>query len=194
MIWLLIHNQLVGVMSVYGPQTGRGEVDKIVFRDALERMMGLVEVMLCVAGYFNAHVGVRGMGDEECMGNFGWGSRNREGNALVELCLRNGMVVAGSFFQKRASHKITYRSGRHKTEVDLLVVRKDQLWRVKDCKIIAGEHVTTQHKLLVFVIRFQKRKAMRVKGVSRIMFWRGGSGSITHFVHWHGVQGPAVVP
>ena len=45
--------------------------------------------------------------------------------------MRNGMVVAGSFFQKRDSHKVTYRSGNHKTELDLLVVRRQQLCRLK---------------------------------------------------------------
>ena len=173
LMWVLLNNQLVGIMSVYGPQTGRPEADKIAFRDALERMMGRVEegTMLCIAGDFNAHVGIRGDGEEECVGNFGWGTRNREGNELVELCLRNGMAVAGSFFQKRDSHKISYRSGLHKTEVDLLVVRKGQLWRVKDCKILAGEHVTTQHKPLVFVLRLQKRKVVREVGQKVIKWW-----------------------
>ena len=79
LMWILIKNQLVAIMSVYGPQTGRGEADKVAFRDALETMMGRVEdgIMLCVAGDFNAHVGVRGIGEEECVGNFGWGTRNR---------------------------------------------------------------------------------------------------------------------
>ena len=40
------------------------------------------------------------------------------------MVMRNGMVVAGSFFQKRDSHKVTYRSGNHKPELDLLVVRR----------------------------------------------------------------------
>ena len=54
------------------------------------------------------------------------------------------LVVAGTFFQKKESHKITYRSGRHRTELDLLVVRQHQPRRVKHCKALAGECVTTQ--------------------------------------------------
>ena len=30
----------------------------------------------------------------------------------------------GTFFQKKESHKITYRSGRHKTELDLLICKR----------------------------------------------------------------------
>ena len=61
----------------------------------------------------------------------------------MEMLKRNGLVVAGTFFQKKESHKITYRSGRHKTELDLLVVRQQQLRRVKYCKALAGEYVTS---------------------------------------------------
>ena len=102
------------------------------------------QTMLCVAGNFNAHIGVVEPGDEESIGRFGWGTRNREGRELEEMLRRNGLAVAGTFFQKKERHKITYRSGRHRTELDLLVVRQHQLRRVKHCKALAGECVTTQ--------------------------------------------------
>ena len=132
MAWLIIRKQMMCVMSVYGPQTGRMEAEKEEFRDALERIMGLVEleVMLRIAGDFNAHVGVVKPGEEESVGRFGWGARNREGRALVELVARNGLAVASSFFQKRESHNITQSSGQHNAELDLLIVRKPQLWNI----------------------------------------------------------------
>ena len=55
------------------------------------------------------------------------GTRNQEGQALVELMARNGLAFVGSFFQKQESHKITYRSGHHRTELDLVLIRKQQL-------------------------------------------------------------------
>ena len=93
----------------------RIQAEKQEFREALERMMGMVdlEVMLCIAGDFNVHMGVAESGEEEYFSKFGWGMRNREGQELVELVARNAMARAGSFFQKRESHKITYRSGQH---------------------------------------------------------------------------------
>ena len=117
---------MVCVISVYGPQTGHIEAENQEFRDALERMMGIVEleVMLCISGNFNAHVGVAKPSEEECVGKFVWEMRNREGQELVELVARNGMARADSFFQKRESHKIAYRSGQHRTELDLMVGRK----------------------------------------------------------------------
>ena len=70
------------------------------------------------------------------------------------------------------SHKITYRSGRHKTELDLLVVRQHQLRRVKDCKALAGEYVTTQHKPVVFEVRMKKWKEKRTMGPKNIKWWK----------------------
>ena len=37
--------------------------------------------------------------------------------------------------------KISHRSGQHKIELDQQVVRWQQMWRVRDCKAIADEHV-----------------------------------------------------
>ena len=96
----------------------------------------------CIAVDFNAHVGVVEPGEEESVGRYGWGARNREGRVMVELVARNGLAVASSFFQKRESHNVTCRSGQHKTELDLLIVRKQQLWKIKDCKAVS--HSTSQ--------------------------------------------------
>ena len=113
MAWLMIRKQIMCIMYVHGPQTGTMQAEKVEFRDALEKMIVLVEleVMLCIAGDFNAHVGVVEPGEEESVGRYGWGARNREGRALVELVSRHWLALASSFFQKRESHKITYKSG-----------------------------------------------------------------------------------
>ena len=52
MAWMVVQRQIVCVMSVYGPQTGRTGAEKQEFREALEWMMGMFELpmMLCIAG------------------------------------------------------------------------------------------------------------------------------------------------
>ena len=100
---------------------------------------------------------------------------------LVEMVMRNGMVLAGSFFQKRDTHKVTYRSGNHKTELDLLVVRRQQLCRIKYCKVIAGEYVTTQHKPVVFIVRMQRTRKSRMHGRKTIKCWKCTEGMIDEY-------------
>ena len=87
-------------------------------------------------------------GEEESVGRYGWGARNEDCRNMVELLARNGLAVASSFFQKLDSHKVKYRSGQHKTKLYMLEVRKQQLWKIKDCKAVAGEHVTTYEVLI----------------------------------------------
>ena len=126
----MIRQHMVCVICVYRPQTGTTET----FRAEMERLVGLSDgqTVLRVADDFNLHIGVVEPGDEESIGRFGRGTMNREGRELVEMLRRNWLAVAGTFFQKKESHKITYMSDRDKTELELLVVRQQQLRRVKD--------------------------------------------------------------
>ena len=71
--------------------------------------------MLFIAGDFIAHVGVVEPGEEESVSIYRWGVWNRQSRAIVELIARNGLALASSFFQKRESHNIKYRSGQHHT-------------------------------------------------------------------------------
>ena len=102
------------------------------------------------------------------------GKRYREGREPVEMLRRNGLAVAGTFFQKKKSHKITHWSGRRNTELELLVVRQQQLRRAKDCKALVGEYVTTQHKSVVFEVRMKKWKEKRTMGPNNKLL-SGGS-------------------
>ena len=64
------------------PDVGRTEAEKEAFKEEVERLAGLSDgqTMLCVAGDFNAHIGVVEPGDEESIGRFGWvqGTGKRE--------------------------------------------------------------------------------------------------------------------
>ena len=105
--WRMIRQQMPRVFCIYGPQTGRTGAKKEAFREEVERLAGLSDgqTMLCVAGDFNAHIRVVEPGDEESTGRFGWGTMHREGRELEETLRRNGLAVAGTFFQKKESQK-----------------------------------------------------------------------------------------
>ena len=164
----------VCVICVYGPRTCRTKAEKEAFREEVERLAGLSDgqTMQCIAvccGRFQCtHRCGWSRGRRKHLGRFGWGTINREGWELVEMLRGNGLAVAGTFFQKKESHKITNRSGRHNT----LVVRQQQLRGVNDCKALAGEYVTTQHKPVVFEVRMKKWKEKRTMGPKNIKWWK----------------------
>ena len=71
------------------------------------------------------------------------------------------------------------------TELYLLIVRKQQLKRIKDDKAVVGEHARTHHMSVVFVmckLKMRKAKSMDRKTIMRWKFkdnvvrksmWRG---------------------
>ena len=89
---------------------------------------------------------------------------------------RIGVATVGSFFHKCESHKITYRSRKHKTKLDLVLIRKQQLWKNKSCNAIAGEHTTTQHKPVVFVVRMKRTTPNKIVGRKTIKWWKCRDG------------------
>ena len=89
-----------------------------------------------------------------------------------EMLARNQLVVVNSFFKKRESHKITYRSGNNITEIDLLIVRSCRRNKVRNCKILAGEHITSQHKPLVYEMWIGRDKQRRRKQRQVIRWWK----------------------
>ena len=53
-----------------------------------------------------------------------------------------------------------------------MVVRQQQLKGVKDCKALAGEYVTKQHKPVAFEVCMKKWKEKRIMGPKHIKCWK----------------------
>ena len=90
----------------------------------------------------------------------------------MEMLARNQLVVVNAIFQKRESHKITYISGNNRTEIELLIVRSCQRNKIRDYKVLAGEHITSQHKPLVYEMWIGRDKQRRRKQRQVIRWWK----------------------
>ena len=64
--------------------------------------------------------------------------------------------IMNTFFKKREEHLITYKSGSSRSQIDLFFVRSAHKRVFKDCKMIPGESLTTQHRVLILDIQFKK--------------------------------------
>ena len=89
----------------------------------------------------------------------------------MEMLARNQLVVVNSF-QKRESLNITYRGGNNRTEIDLPIVRSCKRNNVRDCKVLAGEHITSQHEPLVYEMWIGRNKQRRRKQRQVIRWWK----------------------
>ena len=62
-------------------------------------------------------------------------------------------MIANTFFRKRQSHLVTFSSGQYFSQIDFVLTRRDKQTCVY-CKVIPGECVVVQHKLVVAGFRF----------------------------------------
>ena len=67
----------------------------------------------------NGHVGR----DADGYGGMGFGTRNAEGERILEFGDAVGMVVCNTLFKKEDSKLITYHSGDNRSMIDYLMVR-----------------------------------------------------------------------
>ena len=61
---------------------------------------------LFIEGDLNGHVGF-----EAVHGGFGYGSRNQEGEEVLDFAIDFDLMIANTFFRKRQSHLVTFSSG-----------------------------------------------------------------------------------
>jgi hypothetical protein len=175
-----IHPPLGALISAYAPQVGHNENSKREFWEGLEDMVSSVPVgeKLFIGGDLNGHVGTSSTSFEGVHGGFDFGTRNQEGEEILNFALAYDMFIANTFFRKTNSHLVTFSSGQHTSQIDFVLLRKEDRHACLDCKVIPVECVVTQHKLVVadfrFKIRLQRNKHNKVTRTKwvKLKLWR----------------------
>ena len=91
-------------------------------------------------------------------GGFGLGDRNGMGGTILDFAVSYDLIIANTYFKKREEHLITYKSGTNKSQIDYFLIRKSDRSLCKDCKVILGESLVPQHRILVMDVYIQKCK------------------------------------
>jgi hypothetical protein len=112
---------------------------------------------LFIGGDLNRHVGFTRVGSDGVHGGFGYGSRNQEGEGILNFALVYDLIVANTLFRNRVSHLVTFSNGQQCSQIDFILVRREDRHACLDCKVIPGECVVPQHKLVVADFRFRVR-------------------------------------
>ena len=151
MIKILIDKRVVAIISSYAPQQGLSNEAKDKFYEDIVSLVSKVDDdnLLVIGGDFNGHVGRGADGYKGIHGGFGYGNRNVEGERILELGAALDKVVCNTFFKKRDSRLVTYKSGQCSTQIDYFMVQRKDWKSIKDVKVISGEEVAQQHQLLV---------------------------------------------
>ncbi|KAK3546869.1 hypothetical protein QTP86_003765 [Hemibagrus guttatus] len=171
---LEIEGVMLNVVSGYAPQVGCELEEKERFWSELDEVMESIPTgeRVVIGADFNGHVGEGNTGDEEVMGKFGVKERNLEGQMLVDFAKRMDMGVVNTYFQKREEHRVTYKSGGRRTQVDYILCRRGKLKEISDCKVVVGESVARQHRMVVCRMTLMVCKTKRSKIEKKTKWWK----------------------
>jgi tRNA(His) 5'-end guanylyltransferase len=91
----------------------------------------------------------------------------------LNFTLTYDLLIANILFRKRESHLVTFRSGQHSSQIDFILARREDRRVCFDCKVLPGECVVPQHKLVVADFRFRVRvhQDKRAK-IARTKWWK----------------------
>ncbi|KAK3516098.1 hypothetical protein QTP70_005396 [Hemibagrus guttatus] len=171
---LEIEGVMLNVVSGYAPQVGCELEEKENFWSELDEVMESIPTgaRVVIGADFNGHVGEGNTGDEEVMGKFGVKERNLEGQMVVDFAKRMDMGVVNTYFQKREEHRVTYKSGGRSTQVDYILCRTGNLKEISDCKVVVGESVARQHRMVVCRMTLMVCKKKRSEIEKKTKWWK----------------------
>ncbi|KAK3563592.1 hypothetical protein QTP86_031830 [Hemibagrus guttatus] len=155
-------------------ETGCELEEKERFWSELDEVMESIPTgeRVVIGADFNGHVGEGNTGDEEVMGKFGVKERNLEGQMVVDFAKRMDMAVVNTYFQKREEHRVTYKSGGRRTQVDYILCRRGNLKEISDCKVVVGESVARQHRMVVCRMTLMVCKKKRSEIEKKTKWWK----------------------
>ncbi|XP_063584679.1 craniofacial development protein 2-like [Penaeus indicus] len=177
-IKVLAGKSLINIVSGYTPQIGCEDQEKEEFREQLEQSFREIpeEEEIFLGADLNCHVRETVGGYEACHGGFGYSPRNEEGEKMLETLESFELVLVNTGFKKRDEHLTTCRSGDNSSQIDFLAVSKRTHKPMRDAKVIPGEVVAHQHRLLAMDGTFSKKRKGETTGkkLQKIKVWKLG--------------------
>ena len=145
--------------------------------DFWEDLVGFIENVskkerIVLGADLNGHVGEGNIGDEEIMGRYDAGTRNKEVSMVVDFAKKMNLKIVNTYFKKNDKNRVTYKSGGNSTQVDYVMCRRRNLKEMCNCKVILNECMAKQHRMVVckMALMVKKKKAEKVKPKTR--WWK----------------------
>ncbi|KAJ7982244.1 Retrovirus-related Pol polyprotein LINE-1 [Quillaja saponaria] len=157
LVKLMIGEETFNIISVYAPRIGLEESTKKAFWEDLEEIVQGVPLgeKLFIGADLNGHVGSTNEGFERVHGGYGYGVKNEGGESILDFAVAYDLILAN-------------------TKVDRAIC--------KDCKVLPGECLVSQHKLMVVDVGVKWRKQKyRSNKCIKTRWWNLNGGKMTLF-------------
>ena len=131
---LEVKGSILNIVRAYAPQVNNSMEEKNHFWEDLDGLTESVskEERIILGADLNGHVGERNIENEEIMGRYGAGTKNKEG-LMVVIWKRMNLAIVNTYFKKKDEHRVTCKSCGKSTQVDYVMCRRRNL---KKCAIV----------------------------------------------------------
>ena len=109
---------------------------------------------------------------ERVMGKQGLGLRNDKGERLCEICDMNELVITGTLFPHKTSHKATWVSPDRRTrnQIDHILINKRFRNSSNDTRVYRSSDIGSDHFFVCTKIKLRLRKAPTEKVECRVKY------------------------
>ena len=176
---LVIAGEMFNIVPAYAPQ--RGETEKIKeeflkdWEDVMSRVLRTEKIV--IGADLNGHAGKNPGVFQRVHGGKGYGRRNREGKNILESTESIDLALVNTFFNK---NELLITRG-NSSQIDFTMTRRADLKEMRDFKVIPGEEVVSQHRLLCAVLRIKEAKHRRRTREKRIKIWTLKGENVTEY-------------
>ncbi|XP_067878459.1 craniofacial development protein 2-like [Heterodontus francisci] len=173
-IRLLTTSGPVHLLSIYAPTLCSAHEAKDQFYEQLHNIISSIPntEYLFLLGDFNARVGADHDSWPSCLGRYGIGRMNENGQRLLELCTYHNLCITNSFFHTKPCHQVSWRHPRSRSwhQLDLIVTRRPTLNSVQITRSFHSADCDTDHSLVCSKVRLRPKKLhhSKQKGHPRI--------------------------
>lgn len=112
-----------------------------------------------IAGDFNSKCGIRQSEEETFMGNYGKGSRNQNGERMVELIMDNDLYLSNTKFKHSMRHRSTWhgitRDKVYHNQIDYIATQKSMERLITNARSHRGHTFDSDHSMVITTFNFQ---------------------------------------
>ena len=161
----------VNIMSTYAPTLCSTAEAKDEFYSQLETAIKEIPPSehLYLLGDFNARIGSDFTSWPRCIGHFGVGKLNENGQRLLELCSFHDLCITNTFFTTKPHHRVSWRHprSRHWHQLDLVITRRPLLNSVLSTRSYHSADCDTDHSMVASKVRLQPKRIHHSKHKGR---------------------------
>jgi Endonuclease/Exonuclease/phosphatase family. len=145
---LQLDDMKVNVVCAYAPQN---EEKEAFWRQVKRLVKGIPWYeRIFFGGDLNGEVGCgNSEATERIRGIWGFGTENNEGKKVMDFALATDLAIVNTYFTKDENKLITYKSENRSRQSDFILCRRQHLREMRNAKVIPGESLDGQHKILL---------------------------------------------